>query len=104
MLADIRAAYADNASYAEVGSAAMAQRFITACRLLLLNLPKSAAHGGMRAESFEIDLQVITAEIKEAKRWIATHPDRRNIGARTTSYSDFTLFRDDYTNDPLPID
>jgi hypothetical protein len=37
-LSEILAAYADNASYAEDGSATKARSFITACRLLLINL------------------------------------------------------------------
>ena len=103
-LEDIKAAYADNASYAEAGSAAMAQQFITACRLLLMHLPKSASHGGMRAESIELNLDVITLQIKDATRYIATHPDPRNIRGRRTSYADFSGFRDNATRDNIPID
>ena len=38
-LAQVKAAYADNASYVEDNSVAKCRAFITACTILLLNLP-----------------------------------------------------------------
>jgi hypothetical protein len=44
-IAEIEAAYADNAGYAEDNSPSKARAFITACRLLLLKRPTEAGSG-----------------------------------------------------------
>lgn len=78
----IQAAYADNASYQEDGSAAKARAFITACRLLLLKLPKRVSKGGKsQGEEIELDPRLLAEQIGEAKRYlseanIATAPPR----------------------------
>jgi hypothetical protein len=90
-LAEIRAAYADNASYEEDSSPAKARGFITACRLLLLNLPKRAVHGGRGGEEIELDLTLISAEMIEAKKWLAVFGSA--LAAARATYVDFRDFR-----------
>jgi hypothetical protein len=90
-LDDVRAAYADNASYQEDGSAAKCRAFMTACRLLLLHLPKRMAHGGRGNEEIEMDLTVIQAEIREARQWLAVY-GAAEAAARAT-FSSFENFR-----------
>lgn len=68
-LTAIKNAYIDNASYAEDASTAKAKAFITACRILLLKLPKRAAHG--RGNEVELDPRLIHDEMKAAQRWLA---------------------------------
>ena len=64
-------AYLDNASYLEDGSAAKARAFTTACRLLLLLLPKRISKGGrVQGEEIELDIRVILDQIGEAKRFL----------------------------------
>jgi hypothetical protein len=71
-LDQIKAAYADNASYAEDASTTKAKAFITACRLLLLKLPKRAVHGGRGGgEEIELDLTLIAEEMKQANAWLS---------------------------------
>src|SRR5262245_57513999 len=63
-LEQVKAAYIDNASYAEDNSAAKARTFVTACRILLLKLPKRAAHG--RGNEIELDTSLIFEEMRRA--------------------------------------
>jgi hypothetical protein len=69
-LAEVQAAYRDNASYDVDESTTKAGEFITACRMLLLMIPKRAAHGGRGAEEVETDPVVLRAELQEAQRWL----------------------------------
>ena len=69
-LAEVLAAYDDNASYAEDDSETKAAAFVTACRVLLRRVPKRMAHGGQGAEEIEIDPSAILAERAEAERWL----------------------------------
>ncbi|MGA2032310.1 MAG: hypothetical protein ABSG68_08655 [Thermoguttaceae bacterium] len=91
-LDDIRAAYADNASYAEDHDTGKCRRFITACRLLLLDLPKRASHGGTSAEEVELDLEVLRGEIQHAQSWLASASER--IDADRSTRFDVNCFRD----------
>lgn len=68
----MKASYRDNASYAEDGSAAKANAFITACSFLLEQRPKRAAHGG-RGTEFELDPGVIERQQQRASRWLAAN-------------------------------
>lgn len=90
-LDEIRASYADNASYAEDQDVMKARAFLTACRLLLLHLPKRASHAG-RAEEVELDLSVIQGEMKAAKAWLAAFS--AGIAAARAVYTDFSGFRE----------
>lgn len=70
-LAEVQAAYDDNASYAEDDSTAKAAAFVTACRFLLRRLPRRAAHGGRGAEEVELELRLIREELNAASQWLA---------------------------------
>ena len=90
-LAEIRAAYADNASYLEVGSAVKARTFITACRLLLLSLPKRAMKGGRSSgEEIELEPRLLAEQIGEAKRFLS----EANLAAATPKVFSIENFRD----------
>lgn len=67
-LAQVQAAYDDNASYAAERSLAKAQAFTTAARILLRRIPmeSSSRDGAVR---FQMDL--ISKEIERAEQWIA---------------------------------
>ena len=68
-LAEIKAAYADNASYVEDNSTAKAAAFVTACRLLLLDLPTRAGQSGA---TLERDMTLIRGELNAAQSWLAS--------------------------------
>jgi len=87
-LADIKASYADNASYAEDGSPAKARAFITACRLLLLKLPKRASKGGGQGEEIELESRLFAEEIAEAKRYL-TESNIRDAPTKCFSIENF---------------
>jgi hypothetical protein len=72
-LTQIKNAYLDNASYAEDASVTKARAFITACRILLLRLPKRAAHG--RGNEVEMDPRLIAEEMRSAQRWLVSSSD-----------------------------
>ena len=67
-LTQIKAAYADNAAYEETGSVPMAKAFVTACRLLLLNLPAAVGQGG---ENLTLNVAAISQEMAAAKAWLS---------------------------------
>ena len=69
-LAEIEAAYADSASYAEDNSVAKARAFVTACRLLLLKYPKRT--GTPQAE-LETAIDLIAQEKAAAEKWLESH-------------------------------
>jgi hypothetical protein len=69
-LAQIKASYADNASYGEDNSVAKCRAFITACRLLVLKYPRST--GTPQAElTTAIDL--VQKEKAAAEKWLEGH-------------------------------
>jgi len=68
-LAEIKASYADNASYEEDVSVAKAKGFVTACRLLLMKLPRATGTG---SSNLELDLQRIENELRAAQAWLAS--------------------------------
>jgi hypothetical protein len=70
-LDEINAAYAENASYLEDGSPDKARQFITACRLLILMLPRRATKGGRnQGEEIELQPQLLKDQIDEARRFL----------------------------------
>jgi hypothetical protein len=83
-LDQVRNSYADNASYAEDESQAKARAFITACRILLLKLPKRAAHG--RGNEVELDPRLIAEEMRRAQAWLASSSDN---AIKHVSFEDF---------------
>lgn len=71
-LAQVQAAYDDNASYEEAGSVAMAREFVTACRILLRRTPQMTMHNGLN--QMQINVTVIRDEMQRAQRWIDSQP------------------------------
>ena len=76
-LAEVKAAYCDNADYDVAGSRVKAGTFLVACRQLLLRLSKRVAHGN-RAEEIEIDPLVIERQIAACQRWMYSQQARSN--------------------------
>ncbi len=72
-LAQIKAAYYDNASYDEDSSTAKASAFATACRFLLLKLPKRMAHGGRGGDEVELDPVQIRLQLDAARQWVSAN-------------------------------
>ena len=91
---EVCAAYADNASYCEDSSVAKARGFITACRLLLLQLPRRATHGGRGAEEVEMDVQRIQDELKAAQQWLSTSSTATAASGGGVRFASFQNFRD----------
>jgi len=86
-LAEIKAQYFDNAAYEENASPSEAAAFITACRYLLLKLPKRIRDGG--GYETELDPIIIQAELKAAQQW-----RRANVTSqRSVRYASFEGFR-----------
>lgn len=92
-IAQIKASYADNASYLEDGSVAKCKAFITACVLLLQKLPSKATHGGVGAESIELDLAVLQGELNSARQWLAANGGT-SVGGAGVRYADLGDFRE----------
>lgn len=62
-LADAQTAYLANADYAEVASASKASLFASACRALLLLMPKQASQGDV---STQFDMTLVREEMAAA--------------------------------------
>ena len=90
-LAEVRAAYADAASFEEDASPAKARSFITACRLLLALLPKRSAHGDRGSNEVELDLTVLERQLVEARRWLAAQGHTGAFGR--VVHADLSNFR-----------
>lgn len=94
-VAECVAAYVDNSSYDTDGSAAMCRLFIQAVRVLLIKIPKRVQHGGQGADGFEIDPEVLRAELTAAQAWLsandATMADAAGGGG--VIFPDFSDFR-----------
>lgn len=89
-LAQIVAAYADNASYEEDASTSKAAAFITACRLLLLKIPKKVKQAA--GTEMEIDPAVIRSELSQAQTWQRAQTAGDDAGGVT--HHTFENFRD----------
>lgn len=79
-LAEVEAAYVDNASYAEDGSVVKAKAFITACRILLLKIPKST---GSRNGTAVYGPDLIQREMATAQAWVTANDTSDASGAAT---------------------
>jgi len=92
-IAEVQAAYDDNASYEEDASTAKCRAFVTACRFLLRRIPKRAVHGGRGGgEEIETDPTQIAAELAKAQRWLAAHAGP-SAGGAGAIYGDFRDMR-----------
>ena len=76
--ADVEAAYADDASYAEDASVPNARAFVTACRLLILKYSREHEHAaGVASDGGRRD----PAEKAAAEKWLESH-DAGSASAR----------------------
>lgn len=87
-LDQVKAAYDDNCSYQEDGDATKCAAFITAATMLLRRLPLEASKEG---QSLRLSLDLIRAELKQARAWLATSSAAAAGGG--VLYSDFSSFR-----------
>lgn len=88
--AEIKAAYDDNASYEEDGSATKARAFITACRLLLRRLPVQVGRSGRGSEEVRLDPDLLRRQLEDAQVWLASSPDASDLGGvRHPSFANF---------------
>ena len=86
-LADAKAAFFDNASYEEDASTSKASAFITACRFLLLMIPRSHKHGD---DEQEFSPSMIKAEMDRARAWLDLNSSTASVGAtRSASFEGF---------------
>lgn len=86
-LAEIKAAYDDNASYDVDNSLTECGIFIAACRILLRRLPASARQGEEMA--IDLDLRLVRDELARAVRWRS----QKNAVGGGVRFTDFSLFR-----------
>lgn len=90
-LAEVNAAYDDNASYAEDNSPAKARAFITACRILLRRMTSVVEHAGQKVER---DPAQIQEQLEEARQWLASHDTTSaSSGAGAVRHYDFQDLR-----------
>ncbi len=69
-LAEIQAAYDDNASYLEDASVSKCKAFITSVRLLVRRTA-AAVSSGVTGNSVQTDLSQYREELRDARRWLA---------------------------------
>jgi hypothetical protein len=72
-LAEIKAAYVDNADYDDASGAAnvaKAKLYRHACRILLMRLPKVTGQG---TEIMHLTPDLLVKEIEKASEWLAGH-------------------------------
>jgi len=95
--AEIEAEYLDCLSYdTPPGDTAKCQRFIDACRAILLRRParmaRNAAGGG--SQDLTWDLESVRLQHDEAKRWLAFSADANAATGGGVSFGSFQNFRD----------
>lgn len=66
--AEVRAAFDDAASYAELDDSSKARQFETACMVLLRREPQQ---GGRNGTAFTLDKQSIREELKRVRSWLS---------------------------------
>jgi hypothetical protein len=85
-LESCHAAYLEFADYGEVGSVARARQFVTACRRLLLLLPKSGGHAGAQ---LSLNPELVAGELARAQSWLAINDSASNAGVTHLSLQEF---------------
>jgi hypothetical protein len=80
------AAYLEFADYAEVGSVSRARQFATACRRLVLLLPKSGGHAGA---NLALNPEMVQGELQRALGWIAANDTAANSGVTHLAFEEF---------------
>lgn len=88
--AQVQASYLDNVGYAEDNSPAKAKAFVTACRALLLLLPKASGQGSSTT-AYSPDL--IQKEMEEARGWLSVNDTTSSNSAPKTRFIGFGGFR-----------
>jgi hypothetical protein len=92
-LEEVKASYIDNASYEEDGSVVKCRAFITACRILVLKMPRSAGKGDA-SSVFSTDL--VQQELDNARKWLTANGGTvtpRNGGGGDVRHFDMRGFR-----------
>jgi hypothetical protein len=84
-LAEVRAAYDDNASYEEERSIEKTKAFITACRILLRRMPQGAGIGG--GGYISLSPSTIRDELRAAQRWLASNATAADGGPGARAFS-----------------
>ena len=69
-LAEVYAAYDDNASWEEDGSSTKAAAFVTACRFLL-RYAEEQSRGGSTTVSQKFNYDILRAEMDEANKYVS---------------------------------
>lgn len=77
---EVIAAYVDNASFEEDASLAKARAFITACRILLVKLPRRAESGAGGGTAIELSPALVRDELARARAWLAANGGARGPG------------------------
>jgi hypothetical protein len=90
-IAEIQAAYVDNALFDVDNSLTQARLFVQACRILLLKMPKMAAQD--RA-SLQLNPEMIQAEMERGVAFIANNPSATGGGGGGNRHFSFENLRD----------
>jgi hypothetical protein len=90
-LAEVEAAYDDNASFEEDRDVTKCRAFMTAVRILLRRNPEEA---GTRESNAKFRMDLLADELKRAQQWLAAN-DTGSAGASGPSviHQDFSSFR-----------
>lgn len=88
-MAQIEAAYDDNASYAEDANVTKCRLFITACRMLLRRMPAEIEQAAQASARLKLSPELIQAEKKSAEDWLA----RTSTAAQDNPISTYGDFR-----------
>lgn len=89
-LAEVQAAYDDNASYAEENSTAKARSFITACRILIR---RTMNRFDTRETSIELNVELLQKELTGAQEWLEGRDPDAGGGGPDATRADFSEFR-----------
>jgi hypothetical protein len=89
-LAEVQAAYDDNASYAEDNSVTKARAYETACRVLLRRLPQQAGRNGT---AFMLDKQSLREELATVRSWLSVRNQATGASGATSRHLSFEGFR-----------
>lgn len=88
--AEVRAAFDDNASYAEDNSPAKARAFETACMFILRREPQQAGRGGT---AFILDKQSVREELARVRQWLLSRNEAAGNAASSSRHLSFQNFR-----------
>lgn len=87
---EVLAAYVDNASYYESASLTKAKAFVTACRVLLVRLPRMTSGQGT---TVQLNPDLIQAEMRQAENWANSRVDTSASAAPRVTRTSFENFR-----------